>query len=439
MDNNNNEVQTGIIRKTHFKSKYAKIGFVAFVVVAGSILFYFSFFKDHTLFSFIQKIFDKLTPFAIGAILAYLLKPICHVFEKWTGMWFSKMKNTRRAAKLSLNISIFFTILTFILLIYVLINAVIPQVADSVKVLINTLPDNFEKVSDWLVETSKNTFAEETVNDFINDGMVKIQKWVNKILTEDLNKILSGVTVGVRSVFSVLYNILIGLVACVYILGQRRKLAAQGTLIINSIFTDKWATKVMDEIKYIDKMFSGFINGKILDSIIIGILTFIITSIFRIPYAMLISVIVGVTNIIPFFGPWIGAIPSGFIILIADPIKCLYFIIIIVVIQQLDGNIIGPKILGNTTGLSSFWVLFSIVFFGGMFGFMGMLLGVPLFAVLYDIIRRLVRHGLARRNKSEMLDEYEAVNKAEETEKQHAKEIRHLKFKKFRFNRKKDK
>lgn len=435
----NNEVKTGEAspRKSHFRTKYSKIGFVAFCVVAGSILFYFSFFKDRTLFDFIKKIMDKLTPFAIGAVLAYLLKPICHVFEKWTGRWFCKMKNTRRAAKLSQNISIFLALVVFVLLIYVLINAVIPQVTDSVKVLVTTLPDNFEKAADWLIAVTRETFLEETVDNFTTDGMVKIEEWLSNFLSNDWSKLLNGLTSGVKSVFSVLYNVLIGLVACVYILGQRHKLAKQGKMIIYSIFNDKWAEKVMDEIAYIDKMFSGFINGKIIDSIIIGLLTFAVTSIFRIPYAMLISVIVGVTNIIPFFGPWIGAIPSAFIILMVSPVKCLTFIIIIVVIQQLDGNVIGPKILGNTTGLSSFWVLFSIVFFGGMFGFMGMLLGVPLFAVGYDIIKRLVRHGLARRKHSELLIEYEDQAKREEEQIAAEKANRQLKLKKFSFKKKK--
>ncbi len=437
IDNGGIRPEEAAPRKSRFRTKYAKIGFIAFLVVAGSILFYFSFFKDRTLFAFIGKIMDKLTPFAIGAVLAYLLKPICQVFEKWTASWFSRMKNAKKAAKLSQNVSIFFTILVFLLLIYVFINAVIPQVADSIKVLVTTMPGNFEKASDWLIKVTKDTFLEETVNDFTVNGMVKIEEWLNKLLTNDWNKLLSGLTVGVKSVFSVLYNVLIGFVACVYILGQRRKLAAQGKMLVYSIFNDKWAEKVMDEVQYVDKMFSGFINGKIIDSIIIGLLTFCVTSIFRIPYAMLISVIVGITNIIPFFGPWIGAIPSAFIVLMVSPVKCLYFIIIIIVIQQLDGNIIGPKILGNTTGLSSFWVLFSIVFFGGMFGFMGMLLGVPLFAVLYDIVKRLVKHGLSKHDHSELFIEYEDRVRLEEEEKKRDKKHLRNPFKKIHFRRKK--
>ena len=192
----------------------------------------------------------------------------------------------------------------------------------------------------------------------------------------------------------------------------------------------------MEEINVVDRMFSGFINGKIIDSLIIGVITFIVTSIFRIPYAILISVIVGVTNVIPFFGPYIGAIPCAFITIMVNPIKGLYFIIIIIIIQQFDGNILGPKILGNTTGLSSFWVLFSIVFFGGMFGFMGMLIGVPLFAVLYDLIRKMVLFGLKKRNHEEMYESYEGEKRIEANAIAQYKEKRRLKVKAARFRHK---
>lgn len=236
------------------------------------------------------------------------------------------------------------------------------------------------------------------------------------------DKVISGVTVGVKGVLAFLKNLLIGLVACVYILAQRKKLAAQGKMIIYSVFKKKWADRIMEEICYVDKMFSGFINGKIIDSIIIGIITFIVTTIFKIPYAMLISVIVGVTNVIPFFGPWIGAVPCALIAFMVSPVKCLYFIIMIIAIQQFDGNILGPKILGNTTGLSSFWVLFSIIFFGGLFGFAGMLVGVPLFAVIYDLIERGVKRGLKNKGKYELYEQYDIEQHEEERLKEEAKE-----------------
>lgn len=415
-------------RRFSMKNEYAKIGLMLFIVVAGSILFYFSFFKDHTLFGFFKSIWSCLMPFTVGAVLAYLLKPICAMFEKWTAKWFSNMKNRNGAKKLSQNLSVFFAIVIFLAFMYIIFAAVIPQVIDSIKVLVEAIPDAYSNVMDWLVGISKDTIFEDTVTQFGDDTLKNVQKIVTQLFgdgTSDgmiTDKVISGVTVGVKGVLAFLKNLLIGLVACVYILAQRKKLAAQGKMIIYSAFKKKWADRIMEEICYVDKMFSGFINGKIIDSIIIGIITFIVTSIFKIPYAMLISVIVGVTNVIPFFGPWIGAIPCALIVLMVSPIKCLYFIIMIIAIQQFDGNILGPKILGNTTGLSSFWVLFSIIFFGGLFGFAGMLVGVPLFAVIYDLVERGVKRGLKNKGKYELYEQYDIEQHEEERLKEEAKE-----------------
>lgn len=429
MDNNTGKstVNNGK-RRFPMKNEYAKIGLMLFIVVAGSILFYFSFFKDHTLFGFFKSIWSCLMPFTVGAVLAYLLKPICVVFEKWTAKWFSNMKNRNGAKKLSQNLSIFFAVIIFLAFMYVIFATVIPQVIDSVKVLVEAIPDAYSDVMDWFVGISKGTVFEDTVTQFSDDTLKNVQKIVTQLFgdgTSDgmiTDKVISGVTVGVKGVLAFLKNLLIGLVACVYILAQRKKLAAQGKMIIYSVFKKKWADRIMEEICYVDKMFSGFINGKIIDSIIIGIITFIVTTIFKIPYAMLISVIVGVTNVIPFFGPWIGAVPCALIAFMVSPVKCLYFIIMIIAIQQFDGNILGPKILGNTTGLSSFWVLFSIIFFGGLFGFAGMLVGVPLFAVIYDLIERGVKRGLKNKGKYELYEQYDIEQHEEERLKEEAKE-----------------
>ena len=338
------------------------------------------------------------------------------------------MKNRNGAKKLSQNLSVFFAIIIFLAFMYVIFATVIPQVIDSIKVLVEAIPDAYSDVMDWLVGISKGTVFEDTVTQFSDDTLKNVQKIVTQLFgdgTSDgmiTDKVISGVTVGVKGVLAFLKNLLIGLVACVYILAQRKKLAAQGKMIIYSVFKKKWADRIMEEICYVDKMFSGFINGKIIDSIIIGIITFIVTTIFKIPYAMLISVIVGVTNVIPFFGPWIGAVPCALIAFMVSPVKCLYFIIMIIAIQQFDGNILGPKILGNTTGLSSFWVLFSIIFFGGLFGFAGMLVGVPLFAVIYDLIERGVKRGLKNKGKYELYEQYDIEQHEEERLKEEAKE-----------------
>ena len=206
---------------------------------------------------------------------------------------------------------------------------------------------------------------------------------------------------GVLNVVTMAKNLIIGIIVAVYMLASRKRFVQQAKLVLYSIFKPRWAELIKEEVKYADKMFGGFINGKIMDSAIIGGCL-----IFKFPSALLVSVIIGVTNVIPFFGPFIGAVPATLLILIQNPIKALWFVLFVLVLQQLDGNVIGPKILGNTTGLSSFWVLFSILLFGGLWGFVGMIVGVPLFAVIYDVIKKLVIHGLKRNKEIDLLQTY---------------------------------
>ena len=233
-----------------------------------------------------------------------------------------------------------------------------------------------------------------------------LNTWVQGTLVPYASNVVSGVGTGVWNVLLFVKNLLIGLIAAVYLLANRKKFSKQGILVIRSLVKPRWADLILEEIAFVDKMFGGFIDGKLVDSAIIGILCYIGCSALRFPNALLVSVIVGVTNIIPFFGPFLGAIPGALLILIESPIKALWFLVFILVLQQLDGNIIGPKILGNHTGVSSFWVLFSILLFGGMWGIVGMIIAVPLFAVLYDLLRRLVIRGLKKHGCEDMLNAY---------------------------------
>lgn len=225
--------------------------------------------------------------------------------------------------------------------------------------------------------------------------LTALPEWINNTVLPKLQALAGGISAGVSSAIGGLYNLLIGMIVSIYLLGCRKTFARQGKKLIYSIFRKKWAFLVLDEIEYANRMFTGFISGRIADSLIIGIICFVGMLVLRIPNPILISVIVGVTNIIPFFGPYIGAIPSFLLILSVNPAKAIVFLVFILILQQFDGNILGPRILGNVTGLSSFWVLFSILLFGGLFGFVGMIIGVPVFAVIYDIIRKLVNKGLA--------------------------------------------
>ena len=217
---------------------------------------------------------------------------------------------------------------------------------------------------------------------------------------------VTGVGSSVLKVLQFVYDLLIGLIVAAYLLASRKRFARQSVLVVRSILSPRWANIILDEVAFIDKMFGGFIDGKIVDSLIIGVLCYIGCSVFKFPNALLVSAIVGVTNVIPFFGPFIGAIPSTVLIMIDDPIKGLWFILFVFALQQLDGNVIGPKILGDRTGISSFWVLFSIILCGGLWGFVGMIIAVPLFAVLYDLVKKLVIRGLKKKKQMELWQEY---------------------------------
>ena len=196
----------------------------------------------------------------------------------------------------------------------------------------------------------------------------------------------------------------------IYVLFSKETFAGQGKKITFALFNTKTANQIIKDTRFISDTFIGFISGKIIDSIIIGFICFAGTSILKMPYALLISVIVGVTNVIPFFGPYLGAIPSTILILMVNPVKCIYFILFILVLQQLDGNFIGPKILGQSTGLSGFWVIFSITIFGGIMGVPGMIIGVPFFAVLYAMIKRLTNRLLLKRGLPSETNKYMNVD-----------------------------
>ncbi len=220
--------------------------------------------------------------------------------------------------------------------------------------------------------------------------------WIQQTVLPELGSLISNVTSGVYYVLLGIYNLVIGIIVSVYVLGNLEQFGASAKRMLYSIFSVEMAKKIMEGLDFTDRTFMGFINGKLLDSAIIGLICYIVCAILQMPYALLVSVIVGVTNVIPFFGPFIGAIPSSLIILLVDPIKCLIFVIFIILLQQLDGNVIGPKILGNSVGINGFWVMFSIIVGAGFFGFWGMLLGVPVFVVIYAAINSSVTRKLKR-------------------------------------------
>lgn len=387
-------------------NRYLKIGITGAAILASGILCAFVLFKMPVIISVLKGITEILKPFLYGVVFAYLLAPLCNKIEEKLFQIFPKAKT--KARRFICFIAIVISLCVAIAVIWLIIMMIIPQVWDSVMKIIQMVPQKLIVVNNWIEHMLENQpELQAYFEEFSSQAESNIDSLLNVDTIQKVQSIINSLSVQLFGVLGVVKNIFLGLLISAYLLGSRKLFGAQAGLILHGVFSDKWAKIIEEEIRYTDKMFNGFLVGKIIDSAIIGLLCFAGTSIMGFEAPAFISVIIGITNIIPFFGPFIGAIPCGLLLLLENPMHCLYFIIFIFVLQQLDGNVIGPKILGNTTGVSSFWVLFAILLFGGMWGVVGMVIGVPLFAVIYDIIRKLVYRGLRKHKRESMITDYE--------------------------------
>lgn len=393
--------------KDPYKRRYLYLMLAIFGGLSLSILVFFAVFRFHGIGEAISYLGDLLAPFIYGGVVAYLLRPVCSCYERIMEKYFPK-----QLRKVIPGIAVALSLLTGVLAVYVLIIMIVPNVYESLRSLWRSIPDKVNQLLEW----ARTVFGEDEIllgglNELYSYLYSSLQHWADNTLEPYIANVLNivtGVGTGIYRVAKFLYNILIGLIVACYLLAGRKKLARQGELIVRSALKPKWADAVLREIAFMDRMFGGFIDGKILDSAIIGVLCYIGCIVFRFPSALMVSALVGVTNVIPFFGPFIGAVPATLLIMIDSPIKGLWFIVFILALQQLDGNLIGPAILGDRTGLSSFWVLFAIILCGGLWGIVGMVVCVPAFAVLGDILEKLIRRGLAGKDKIELWEQYKA-------------------------------
>ncbi|MCI8585873.1 MAG: AI-2E family transporter [Lachnospiraceae bacterium] len=387
----------------NWKDYYHK-GLAAFITIAMCILFFFLLFRFDRIQAYARMIMKILRPFAFGAVIAYLLSPVCNWFERRMAEFFDLEKRpeetARKLKKLFSGISIFLSLFLFCFVIYVLVAMVVSQVFSSIQMLVNAMPGYIVTMTSWLENlVREDAFLINYVEQYSEQILNGVQDFARTQLLPNINNIISGGSISVLTLLVTVKDLVIGLIVAVYFMNSRRLFAHQAKLVVRAVFSPKEDLKedrmqaadwILKEADIINDYLGGFIKGKLLDSLIIGLICMIFTSIVDMPYAVLVSVVIGVTNIIPFFGPFIGAIPTAILILVVDPVKCVYFIIFILVLQQFDGNILGPKILGNTTHLSSFWVLFAILLFGGVFGIVGMVIGVPVFAFFYQLVREWV-------------------------------------------------
>ena len=388
--------------------QYIIIALVIFITFCCCTLFFFMIYRYNGFTDFWKNLGVILQPITIGIVIAYLLNPIMKFLEKHLIHFLKpRMKNGNKVKKTARAAAIAGSLLFLVMIVVLLLAAIIPSISQSIQSMVTKLPEEISNLSDWIDDvTNGNTEVSDMVEEAVKKGTDAIENfWQTDVLTKVqtyLTSITSGVIYGVKLVL----NILIGLIISVYVMASKETFAGQAKKMIYAIFKPVRANIIVETVRKSNEIFGGFISGKILDSAIIGVIAYIVLAIMKMPDSILIAVIVGVTNIIPFFGPFIGAIPSFVIIVLQDPMKGIYFLIFIVILQQIDGNIIGPKILGDSTGLSSFWVVFAIMVFGGLWGFPGMLLGVPIMAVIYYIVQRSISYFLKKRGLSDQTSEY---------------------------------
>ena len=376
---------------------YLGWGITAVAVVCSILLFYDIVFRDSMLLSYASSLITILKPIIYGAFTAYLLAPMVNWFEK---IIVPRVKRVGKQKKWLRAISITLTWLIVLILLSALLLVLLPQLYKSILQLIDNGESYYNNIVAWAQNIlDKNPQFAATAGQLMEEYYNDLITWISGQLLPKMEVAIQAVTGGVVGVIIFLKDTLVGFIVSIYLLAAKERFAATGKKLCYAFLNEKHADLVLRGTRETDRIFSGFVRGKLLDSLIIGILCFIFSTIFRFPYAPLVSLIVGVTNVIPYFGPFMGAIPSAFLILLDDPLKCLYFCIFILALQQFDGNILGPSILGETLGLSSFWVIVAILLGGGLFGVPGMFLGAPVFACLYTAVRaisasRLKKKGL---------------------------------------------
>lgn len=384
-------------------------GLPQIIVIISGILFFFFVYKISTILSLFSRILSVLTPIIMGLAMAYLLNPVMVFFERRFLKAFQKsIKTDTRRKTLSRTLALIISFAIVFLFLYMLGAMVFPLIQENIINLARVLPSEINKAIRWLesqgihienylqVGGASLGDGKESISSgaFSLDGIIGYMlNWVQNDMLPQMSMLLNQV----MGLFSVVLNLLVGFVVAIYVLTSKEIFLRQVKKIVYAFASERTAEKVFHIAKQTNRIFGGFISGKVVDSIIIGILCFIGSSLLGIPYAPLVSVIVGVANIIPFFGPYIGVIPSAFLIVLADPVKAIVFIIFACGLQLFDGNVLGPKILGESTGLSPFWIIFAIMLGGGLFGILGMLLGVPTFAVIYYLAKSFVNYLLEKK------------------------------------------
>ena len=395
------------------KEQFRKGLYYSLIIFAGlafAITYFFLLYSGQDIGAAIGSVFTMLRPVIIGAVIAYIMKSTCNFYEKHLlrGMLKSPKRDERQAKKSANIIAVVLTYITWAIVLAALLWIVIPEIVRSVtdfaNEIIQNAPGYIDTVTKWIADFKESNAELAPTIDSAWNGIIN---WLETDIAPKLPEIGTSIVLGVFDFVSIIADFAIGVVVSVFFLAGRKIFAKKSSLFVHCLFKEKHAKAIISEFRFADRMFSGFLEGKIICSAIVCIIYYVFLVLIDIPYAALLAVLCGVTNIVPFFGPFLGAIPSGFIILMSadDPIKLLYFVIFVFIVQFIDGNIIDPHVVGSSIKLSPFCVIFAVLLFGGLWGFGGLIVGVPVFAVIYDIVKKIILHRFKKLGKLNMVEE----------------------------------
>jgi Predicted permease len=424
------------MRFYRWNKHYLGWGITAFIVIIASLLVYTMLSNLGNIASSIGNFIAVISPIFYGFVIAYLLAPIVEKLEKNVfGKLFKKSgehyedKDTENSEKKHRHLKIYVknrparicsiavTFIIFIGIIAGILIAIIPQLGTTISLLVDNIPSYMSNVSEWITNAFS-SFPEigEDLANMVNDIGTTLKNFLNTTILPQITDYLSFLTNGIMSVIGTVLNLVFGIVVAIYCLYSKELFSAQAKKTLYCILPMKKANRFIASIRKIHRSFGNFITGTIIDSFVVCCITFVVTTFSGVPFALLVSVIMGVTNIIPYFGPFIGLIPSLFLIFMENPFMCIIFTIIVVVIQNVNGNIISPRILGESTGLTSFWVIFAILAGQGIFGFWGLIIGIPLFAVVYSALKTFIADKLRRKGLPSCSDDYTDIDSFAEEE-----------------------
>lgn len=380
-----------------------RMALTVFMTAAAILIFSYLLYNGRSFVRAINAFTGHLTAILCGIVIAYVLSPIQNFLEHYliAPLYmragydaFNDLRKKRVMRRISVTITMGF----FVLLVYSLIAIIGPQLYMSVRTILYNLPVYTRNINRFFSHAfEENPEVQANVNLLINKISDALMDFVQEKIWPQLTNIIQIISTFALNVATGIINFFVGAIIATYLLYSKDKFCAQGKQFAYAFFSERTANEIVGECRYIHYTFIGFITGKIVDSIIIGLLCFLFTSLLKTPFPVLVSFIVGITNVIPFFGPYIGGIVGGILVFMINPLDALVFIVMVILLQQFDGNILGPKILGDSTGLTSFWVIFAIMFFGALWGLAGWVIGVPLFAVIYHGIGRWITHLLRKR------------------------------------------